>query len=94
MLNETGSINNRWDLLQQPAHPGQGMHAAYRTLLAAIDQGWLVESITHMASPLRMEMGYYLFVLNRAEMDQTRNIMVPALQEIEAFIRDNHFTVK
>jgi len=53
MLEEMAFFNNPWDYLQQPAHPGQGINAAYRTLLSAIDQGWQVESITHKASVLR-----------------------------------------
>ncbi len=93
MLEEMAFFNNPWDYLQQPAHPGQGINAAYRTLLSAIDQGWQVESITHKASVLRMDVGYYLFVLRCGELDLTRHFMVPAVAEVEDFIHNNGYPV-
>ncbi len=94
MLDDKYSFYNSWDYLQQPAHPGQGISAAYRTLLAAIDQGWQVESITHKASGLRMDVGYYLFVLRCGELDLTRHFIVPAAPEVETFIHNNGYPVK
>lgn len=93
MLDEMSSFYNPWDYLQQPAHPGQGMHAAYRALLSAIDQGWQVETITQKASALRTDTGYYLFVLRLSALDLTRHFMVPATPEVEAFIHNNGYPV-
>jgi hypothetical protein len=94
MLNDMTSIDNRWDSLQQPAHPGKGIHAAYRALLAIIDQGWQVVSVTRVISPLRTDMGYYLFALRGADLALTRNFMVSAVPDIEAFVQENHYPVK
>lgn len=94
MLDEMSSFYNPWDYLQQPAHPGQqGIHAAYRALLSAIDQGWAVESISRKATALRTDMGYYLFVLRCGDLELTRHFMVPAAPEVEAFIHSNGYRV-
>ena len=94
MLDEMSIFDNQWETLQQPAHPSpQGIHAAYRALLSAIDQGWEVESISRKASGLRMDVGYYLFILRCRDLDLTRHFMVPAMPEIEAFILNNGYQV-
>jgi len=93
MLDEMSSFNNVWDDLQQPAHPGQGMHAAYRGLLSAVDLGWRVERITRKASALRLDAGFYLFVLRRTGSDLVRHFMVPAGPEVENFIQNYGYPV-
>lgn len=93
MLEETAFFNNPWDTLQQPAHPGQGINAAYRTLLSAIDQGWQVESIARKTAAMRMDAGYYLFILRCRDLDLTRHFMVPAAPEVEDFIHNNGYRV-
>lgn len=94
MLDEMSTFYNHWETLQQPAHPGQqGIHAAYRALLSAIDQGWQVESIGRKASGLRTDVGYYLFVLRCGDLGLTRHFMIPAAPEVEAFIQNNGYRV-
>ncbi len=94
MLDEMSSLYNSWDLLQQPAHPGQGINPAFRALLSAIDQGWQVESIKHSAAPLRLDTGYYLFVLRRRDAGLTRQLMLPAVPEIDLYIQNNGYPVR
>ncbi len=94
MLDEMISTHDSWNLLQQPAHPGQGIHAAFRALLSAIDQGWQVEGITFKASPLRIGVGYYVFVLHGADLDLRCQFMVPIAPEVEDFIQNNGYAVR
>jgi hypothetical protein len=79
---------DRWDNLQQPAHPSQ-IEPQFRTLLAAIDMGWRIEEPVYLR-PRWSEAGprVYHFILRRALLAAPRILSVPEGLEVDGFVRD------
>lgn len=94
MQEETVRIHNSWDALQQPAHPGQGMSASFRFLLAAIDQGWQVEQPVRKVPTVPQDAWMYHFVLVQDYSNGIRQLAVPEAPEVEHFLRSNEVRVE
>ncbi|HVN54974.1 MAG TPA: hypothetical protein VMT46_11640 [Anaerolineaceae bacterium] len=94
MHEEMVAIQNTWDSLQQPAHPGQGMSASFRFLLAAIDQGWQVEQPVRKVPMVRQEAWMYHFVLVQDHSERIRQLAVPEAPEVDQFLRSNEVRVE
>ena len=79
---------DRWEHLQQPAHPSQ-IEPQFRTLLAALDLGWRIEEPVYLRSRWS-EMGprEYHFILRRACLAPPRMLSVPQGPEVDRFVRD------
>ncbi len=92
-LEEMNAMFNPWAWLQQPAHPGPGISASFRALLAAVDQGWQVEEPVQVMPSARSETWTYYFVLIHQALGQTCRLLVPALPEVERYVAQNHYSV-
>ena len=79
---------DRWEHLQQPAHPSQ-IEPQFRALLAAIDSGWRIEEPVYLRSRWS-EAGprVYHFILRRAFLAPPRMLSVPQGPEVDRFVRD------
>ena len=77
---------DRWDNLQQPAHPSE-VEPQFRTLLAAIDLGWRIEEPVYLR-PRWSETGprVYHFILRRALLAPPRMLSVPQGPEVDRFV--------
>lgn len=93
IIEEMYDIYNPWCILQQPVHPENGMNASFRTLLAAIDQGWRVIEPVQALPSARWDNWTYYWVLSHPSEEQTSIIFVPAIQEVECFIEQSHYQV-
>jgi hypothetical protein len=93
VLEETNTIHSPWNLLQQPAHPSLGMNASFRTLLAAIDQGWMVEEPVQVLPSVRNLFWIYCFSLTNPKTSQNYCLFVPAVPEVESFVEQNNYPV-
>lgn len=92
-LEEMNAMTYTWNFLQQPVHPGQGKNASFWSLLAALDQGWLVEEPVLLAKADHPTTPTYLFNLRDAKTRETCRIIVPATPEIDSLIRSNNYQV-
>lgn len=79
---------DRWENLQQPAHPSQ-IEPQFRTLLAAIDTGWRIEEPVYLR-PRWSDAGprVYHFILRRTLLAAPRMLSVPEGLEVNRFVRD------
>ena len=79
---------DRWENLQQPAHPSE-VEPQFRALLAAIDLGWRIEEPVYLR-PRWSEAGprVYHFILRRALLAPPRLLSVPQGPEVDRFIHD------
>ena len=93
LLEEMNTIHSHWNLLQQPAHPSLGIDASFRTLLAAIDQGWIVEQPVQALPSVRNLYWVYSFSLSNPKTSQNYCLFVPALPEVESFVERNQYSV-
>ncbi len=93
VLDEMNAIYNPWSLLQQPVHPGPGANSSFRALLAALDQGWQVIEPVQVLPSAQQESWIYYWVLTHPKNSQTSVLFVPAIQEVERFIEQNHYQV-
>ena len=93
VLEEMNAIYSPWSLLQQPAHASRSMHAAYRALLAAIDQGWQVETPVQVLPSAHSDTWTYYFTLSHASTRQTCRLFVPATAEVQRFVERSAFSV-
>jgi hypothetical protein len=77
----------KWDYLQQPAHPSQ-LEPQYRVLLAAIDMGWRVEEPVYLRSRWS-DAGprVYHFILRRSRLAPPRLLSVPQGADVDDFVR-------
>ncbi len=84
---------NPWDMLQQQPHASSGINTSFRSLLAAIDQGWLVEEPVQVMPSSRIETWTYYFVLTHPVIKQTCRLFVPATSEVERYVENNQYPV-
>ena len=79
---------DRWENLQQPAHPSE-IEPQFRALLAALDMGWRIEEPVYLR-PRWSEQGprVYHFILRRALLTPPKLISVPEGPEAGRFVRD------
>jgi hypothetical protein len=77
----------KWDNLQQPAHPSQ-LEPQYRVLLAALDLGWRVEEPVYLR-PRWSDDGprVYHFILRRSRLAPPRLVSVPEGPAVNGFVR-------
>jgi hypothetical protein len=87
------SPSDRWETLQQPIHPNQ-LEPHHRSLLAALDQGWMVEAPIYIR-PRWGETGarVYHIILRHSVFPTTRLLAVPQTSFIEALIRREGWAV-
>jgi len=85
--------DDRWEHLQQPAHPSQ-IEPQFRSLLAALDMGWRIEEPVYLR-PRWSEAGprVYHFILRRALLAPPRLLSVPEGLEVDRFVRDESLRV-
>ena len=78
---------DRWENLQQPAHPSQ-IEPQFRSLLAARDLGWRIEVPVYLR-PRWSEAGprVYYFILRREQSAPPRLLSVPAGPAVDRFVR-------
>ncbi len=93
VLEEMNSLYNPWSLLQQPAHPGNGISASFRTLLAALDQGWQITEPVQVLPSAQKDTWTYYFLLTHPVLAQNCRLFVPAIAEVERFIQQNTYQV-
>ncbi len=93
VLEELNAVYNPWCALQQPVHSANGTHASFRTLLAAIDQGWQVVEPVQVLPSARCETWTYYWSLAYPDRGQSSILLVPATPEVERFIEQNHYQV-
>jgi hypothetical protein len=91
--NEMNLTTNSWGALQQPAHSSRSLHASFRALLAAIDQGWQVNQPVQALPSTRFENWTYHFVLTDPASQGAFRLFVPATPVVQRFIERNNFNV-
>jgi hypothetical protein len=79
--------DDRWENLQQPAHPSQ-IEPQFRSLLAALDMGWRIEEPVYLR-PRWSEVGprVYHFILRRTLLAPPRLLSVPERPEVDRFVQ-------
>ena len=82
------AAEDRWENLQQPAHPSE-VDPQFRTLLAAMDLGWRIEEPVYLR-PRWSEAGprVYHFILRRGLTAPPRIVSVPENPVVDGFVRD------
>jgi hypothetical protein len=82
------TVEDRWENLQQPAHPSE-VDPQFRTLLAALDLGWRIEEPVYLRSRWS-EAGprVYHFILRRGLVLPPRIVSVPECSAVDRFVRD------
>ena len=93
VLEEMTAIDGPWNMLQQPAHASHGVNTPFRTLLAAVDQGWQVDEPVQVLPSARTKTWTYYFVLTHPALSQVCRLFVPALPEVERYVERNSFSV-
>lgn len=93
VLEELSAIYNPWCILQQPAHPGNGIDPTFRTLLAAIDHDWAVIDPVYVTLNKRSTVASYVFVLTHKTLGETCWIAVSASPEVERFLLSNEHSL-
>jgi hypothetical protein len=93
VLEEMSAVYSPWSMLQQPAHTSAGITASFRSLLAAIDQGWQVEEPVQVLPTARGDTWIYYIVLTHTTLSQTCRLFVPAVSEVEQYVEQNHYQV-
>src|SRR5262249_10929261 len=80
--------DDRWENLQQPAHPSQ-VEPQFRSLLAALDMGWRIDEPVYLR-PRWSDMGprVYHFILRRSLQIAPRLLSVPESPQVDAFVRN------
>ncbi len=93
MMAAGGQPDDRWDRLQEPAHPGQ-LAPQFRMLLSALDLGWHVEEPVYLR-PRWSDEGprVYLFILRRSQASPPKLVSVPEGQAISHFVRQEGWQV-
>ncbi len=87
LLSASPSPDDRWENLQQPAHPSQ-IEPQFRSLLAALDMGWRIEEPVYLR-PRWSDVGprVYHFILRRALLAPPRMLSVPESPQVDQFVR-------
>jgi hypothetical protein len=92
MLSQASIAHDPWEVMQQPAHPSQSLSPRYRALLAALDQGWIIQDIQLVHADDRGLLSpMYHILLHRLPKNQPRVMLTPANQDIEALLKRNGF---
>jgi len=65
----------------------------FRALLAAVDQGWLVEEPVQVLPSARNNSWIYYFVLTHPALSQVCRLFVPALPEVERYVERSGYSV-
>ncbi len=88
-----GQPDDRWDRLQQPAHPGE-VEPPFRLLLSALDLGWHVEEPVYLR-PRWSDAGprVYLFILRRGPASPPKLMCVPEGPAITHRVRQEGWRV-
>jgi hypothetical protein len=89
MVSAAGLVpDDRWERLQQPAHPSE-LEPQYRVLLAALDLGWRIEEPVYLR-PRWSDSGprVYHFILRRSVHAPPKLISVPESHEVDRYVRD------
>ena len=83
LLSASPSPDDRWEKLQQPAHPSQ-IEPQFRSLLAALDMGWRIEEPVYLR-PRWSDVGprVYHFILRRALLAPPRMLSVPESSQVD-----------
>lgn len=79
--------DDRWNDLQQPAHPGR-IELQFRVLLAALDGGWRIEETVYL-HPRWSDRGprVYHFILRRWPQATPKLISIPEGADIDGDVR-------
>jgi hypothetical protein len=90
---DQNSTDHLWDMLQQPAHPGE-VEPRYRLLRSALEAGWQVEEPVY----LRPRWGdggprVYHFILRLNPYHPPRLLTVPESPEVERFVEQEDLRV-
>lgn len=93
MLEEISTAYNPWCLLQQPVHPVSGTHPSFRTLLAAIDQGWQVVEPIQVLPSASYETWMYYWTLTHPNHEQNHILLIPVIPEVERLIEQSQYQV-
>jgi hypothetical protein len=93
MVDEMSLYHNPWSFLQQPSHASTGITASFRSLLAAVDQGWRVEEPVQVLPAAQGDAWIYTFALTHPGKTEVCRIYVPAVSEVERFVERNHYQV-
>lgn len=93
VLDEMNALYNPWIILQQPSHASIGITASFRSLLAAIDQGWQVEEPVQAMPTIRKDTWTYCFVLRHPIFAQTCRLYAPMTPQMERYVERNHYQV-
>lgn len=94
LLEEMSTFDNKWNFVQRPIHPGQGMNDSYWSLLAAIDQGWQIDEPVKISQSVQANSWNYQFTLTNQVFHQIRQIITPATPSIDFFIKRNNYLVE
>ena len=86
LLSAIPTPDDRWENLQQPAHPSQ-IEPQFRSLLAALDMGWRIEEPVYLR-PRWSDFGprVYHFILRRALLAPPRMLSVPESAQVDRFV--------
>lgn len=93
VMDEMTTMYNPWNMLQQPQHASSGVHASFRALLAAMDQGWQVEEPVQTLPAALADGWTFYFVLTHPVSAERCWLFIPALPEVERYVERNHFQV-
>jgi hypothetical protein len=93
MLEEMNAFYNPWSVFQQPYHPSSKVSSAYRTFLAALDQGWYVEQPIQILPTPYSDTQTYRFTLTHPITKQETVINVPSIPEVDQMIKRNNYPV-
>ena len=90
---ESEPVHELWDLLQQPAHPGE-MEPRYRLLRSALEAGWHIEEPVYLRARWS-ETGprVYHFILRSSQFQPPRLLTVPESPEVERFVQQESLRV-
>jgi hypothetical protein len=89
VLDEMNAMDNPWSFLQQPSHTSSGITASYRSLLAAVDQGWKVAEPVQVLPTTRVDEWIYAFVLIHPSKAEFCRIFVPAVLDVVGYVERN-----
>jgi hypothetical protein len=93
ILDEMNAIYDPWYDYQQPAHPAPGVSAEFRSLLAAIDQGWQIVDLAQVPAVRPGMVKSYVFTLDHKSSRKPRQLTVMANPAVEQLIGSYGFKV-
>jgi hypothetical protein len=93
VMEEMNAIHYGWSWLHQPGLPVREVNHSFRSLLAAVDQGWQIEEPVQVLPSADTETWTYYFILTHASQGWMNRLFVPALPEVERYVEQNRFQV-